>query len=67
MALNFELKLCYQPKTEKSLIASFATDRRIGKILLEPHLKQRLSLGYGKISGVQCGSVRHDDHVHVQL
>jgi hypothetical protein len=57
----------FDAKLTRSMIASFATDRRIGKILLEPHLKQRLSLGYEKISGVQCGSVRHDDHVHVQL
>jgi murein endopeptidase len=49
------------------LIAAYARDKQIGKIFLEPHLKTRLSLAYGKISGVQCEAVRHDDHFHIQL
>jgi hypothetical protein len=57
----------FDPALTRELIAYYGRDKQIGKILLEPHLTTRLSLGYGKISGVQCGSVRHDDHFHVQI
>lgn len=51
----------------RQMISGFARDRRIEKILLEPHLTQRLSLDQGRVKPVQCGSVRHDDHVHIQI
>ena len=51
----------------KELISSFSNNKVISKIFLEPHLKSRLGLRSGKISQVQCGTVRHDDHFHVQL
>ena len=51
----------------RELINSFARNRNIQKIFLEPHLKSRLSLTSDKIKPVQCGSVRHDDHFHVQI
>jgi len=53
--------------TTRELINLFARNRNIQKIFLEPHLKARLNLTSGKIQPVQCGSVRHDDHFHVQV
>ncbi len=45
-----------------------AEDKSIGKILLEPHLKQRLGLSeIDKIRLHGCQAVRHDDHIHIQL
>jgi hypothetical protein len=60
-------KYRFDPGLTREPIAYYGRDKQIGKILLEPHLTTSLSLGYGKISGVQCGSVRHDDHFHVQI
>jgi len=57
----------FDPAITRQLISGFARDRRIEKILLEPHLTQRLSLDQGRVKPVQCGSVRHDDHVHIQI
>lgn len=57
----------FDPAITRELVQAFADDSRIAKVLLEPHLKTRLRLRSGRISGVQCGSVRHDDHLHVQI
>ncbi|MEO0470445.1 MAG: hypothetical protein AAF206_12545 [Bacteroidota bacterium] len=52
----------------KYLLTRLAKDRRVGKVLLEPHLEQRLGLtAFGKIRFHGCHAVRHDDHLHVQL
>lgn len=57
----------FNPEINKSLIQSFAKEKNIQRILLEPHLKKRLRLNSAKIIQVQCGSVRHDDHFHIQI
>jgi hypothetical protein len=51
----------------REMIDGLARDARVEKVLLEPHLTTRLRLGSEKVREVQCGSVRHDDHVHVQV
>lgn len=51
-----------------NMIRLFAQEKSVGKILLEPHLKQRLGLsGFNKIRFQGCRAARHDDHIHVQL
>ncbi|MEM7544260.1 MAG: hypothetical protein AAF367_01890 [Pseudomonadota bacterium] len=49
------------------LLSTLAKDERVGKILLEPHLKSRLRLSSDKIRFQGCGAARHDDHIHIQL
>lgn len=50
------------------LVKQLVTDTRTGKLFIEPHLKQRLGLQqYNIIRFHGCRSVRHDDHIHVQL
>ena len=39
----------------------------VGKILLEPHLKDRLGLTSDLIRFQGCRAARHDDHLHVEL
>lgn len=51
----------------KSLVNAFANEKNVGKILIEPHLKNRLKLTSSKIRLHGCNAVRHDDHIHVQL
>lgn len=58
----------FDKKANVILLKRLAKDRRIGKIFIEPHLKERLGLsGYKKIRFHGCAAVRHDDHIHIQL
>ncbi|MEM6378753.1 MAG: hypothetical protein AAF705_11075 [Bacteroidota bacterium] len=52
----------------RTLLRNLAKDPKMGKIFIEKHLEERLRLGnYGKIRQAGCHSVRHDDHIHIQL
>ena len=53
------------PRTRK-LIGLLAAQPGVGKLFIEPHLKTRLRLRSAKICFHGCGTVRHDDHIHVQ-
>jgi hypothetical protein len=50
-----------------ALIKLFAARPVIGKLFIEPHLKERLGLTNPKIRFQGCQAVRHDDHLHVQV
>lgn len=50
------------------LLEILATDERISRIFIEPHLKIRWGLqGFEKIRFHGCQAVRHDDHIHMQI
>ena len=50
------------------LMQHIARHPAFGRILIQPHLKQRFGLEqYDNIVAQGCQSARHDDHVHVQL
>ena len=52
----------------KKLLQILAKHKAVGKIFIEPHLKERLGLSrFRKIRFHGCAAVRHDDHIHVQL
>ena len=54
-------------KTVK-LISVLSSRKEIGKIFIEPHLKERWNLEKNdKIRFHGCHAVRHDDHIHIQL
>lgn len=57
----------FDNKRTQFLIRLFVADSNVKKIFIEPHLKQRLNLTSNKIRFHGCGSVRHDDHIHIQL
>lgn len=42
-------------------------DPRVGKILFEPHLVERLGVAHPKVRFQGCRAARHDDHIHLQL
>ena len=55
-------------KRTKELIVLLSAQSTIGKIFIEPHLKQRFKLQkYSSIRFHGCQAVRHDDHIHAQL
>lgn len=49
------------------LIDVLVADPRVGKVFVEPHLKERLDVTHEKIRFQGCRAARHDDHIHVQL
>lgn len=49
------------------LVQHIAADTQIGKIFLEPHLVKRWGVAGVKVRFQGCHSVRHDDHIHLQL
>ena len=51
----------------KELINAILKNKSLSKLFIEPHLKQRLQLKDSRIRYHGCGSVRHDDHIHIQL
>jgi hypothetical protein len=57
----------FDSERTKELVNLFAKQLTIGKIFIEPHLKTRLNLNSDKIRFHGCQSVRHDDHIHIQL
>jgi len=60
-------RFAFDVKSNAYMVNLFINQPAISKILIEPHLKSRLGLKSGKVRLHQCGSVRHDDHIHVQI
>ena len=63
--INKEIK--FSEKATRDLIISIINQPEIGKIFIEPHLKNRMRLKNNKIRFQGCRAVRHDDHIHIQL
>ncbi|MDF1546998.1 MAG: hypothetical protein P1P88_04205 [Bacteroidales bacterium] len=59
--------MIFDQKRTKQLILLLVNDQRIGKMFIEPHLKERMKLSSKKIRFHGCNAVRHDDHIHVQI
>ena len=51
----------------KTLIQALLKNKSLGKLFIEPHLKQRLNLTDNRVRYHGCRAVRHDDHIHIQL
>ena len=57
----------FSEKGTCSLANFIMKENAIGKLFIEPHLKNRLQLSSGKVRFHGCQAVRHDDHIHFQL
>ncbi|MCU4155990.1 hypothetical protein J1N10_08375 [Carboxylicivirga sp. A043] len=64
-SINDELR--FSEKGTKQLMDALTQNDAVDKVFLEPHLKERLRLQNKKIRFQGCHSVRHDDHIHVQV
>ncbi len=60
-------KFDFDEERTKRVIQILANHPKIGKIFIEPHLKNRMRLNHQKIRFHGCSAVRHDDHMHIQL
>lgn len=59
--------LTFSEKGSKILLQSILNNHKTGKVFVEPHLSHRMNLSHSKIRFQGCHSVRHDDHIHLQL
>lgn len=60
--------LVFSEKGTKTLLLSLLKNDEVEKVFLEPNLKTRLKLdAENKIVFQGCRSVRHDDHIHLQV
>lgn len=57
----------FSKKGTKSLAKTIVNNSKVGKLFIEPHLKNRLNLLSNKVRFHGCQAVRHDDHIHFQL
>jgi len=53
-------------RTREALIW-LSQDRRVHKILVEPHILAQIGYDHPKIRFQGCAAARHDDHIHIQL
>ncbi len=63
-------KTTFQVDVEKTktLLREIIRSTKVRKIFIEPHLENRWGFsGEGKVRFQGCHSVRHDDHIHLQL
>lgn len=60
-------QLVFSKKGTYTLIKSILKNKNLGKIFIEPHLKNRMKLTHEKVRYHGCKAVRHDDHIHIQL
>lgn len=60
-------EIYFSEKGTKLLILSILKQNNLGKLFIEPNLKARMKLTDERIRFQGCRSVRHDDHIHLQL
>ena len=51
----------------RKIVRHFAESPHVSRILLEPHLVDRLGYIHPKIRFAGCRAARHDDHIHIQM
>lgn len=59
----------YRPEASRMSAALqwLGADDRVGKVFIEPHLRERFGAESSKVRFQGCRAARHDDHIHVQL
>ncbi len=63
--INKEIE--FSQKATRDLANLIVKQNEIGKLFIEPHLKNRMNLTNRKVRYHGCQAVRHDDHIHFQL
>lgn len=63
--INDYLKFSHQ--ANYTLVKIITNHPTVEKVFIEPYLKDRLKLNSSKIRFQGCRSVRHDDHIHLQI
>lgn len=64
---KYKKEYVFDEKQTRALILQLVSMKEIASVFIEPHLKTRMDLENKKVKFQGCHSVRHDDHIHVQL
>jgi len=67
LTLGSRAGLVFDENGTRLLISTILRKMNVQKILIEPHLKNRMNLSSDKIRFHGCHAVRHDDHIHLQV
>jgi hypothetical protein len=60
-------KYLFDLERSKSLLTVIIANKNVSKVFIEPHLKDRMGINSSKARFQGCHSVRHDDHIHLQI
>lgn len=60
-------QLTFSEAVNREFLINLLADDNVHTIFLEPHLKTRLGLENEKFVYHGCGTVRHDDHIHIEV
>ncbi len=63
--INSDLR--FSENGTKILLITVLKQKSISKIFIEPHLKIRMGIKDSRVRYQGCKSVRHDDHIHIQI
>lgn len=59
--------LRFSETANKNFLQDLLDEEDVNTIFIEPHLKDRLGLENEKFIYHGCGTVRHDDHIHIEV
>lgn len=59
--------LQFSETVNRSFLSNLLLEKEVSTIFIEPHLKARLGLENEKLVYHGCGTVRHDDHIHIEV
>lgn len=60
-------QLQFSETVNRSFLIDLLHEEDVQSIFIEPHLKDRLGLENDKFIYHGCGTVRHDDHIHIEV
>lgn len=64
---NIYPQLTFSEAVNREFIIDLLAEEEVHTIFIEPHLKTRLGLENDKFVYHGCGTVRHDDHIHIEV
>ena len=59
--------MIFSQKGTKILIEALLKNENLGKLFIEPHLKQRLSLNESRVRHHLYRAVKYNDHIHIKI
>jgi len=60
-------ELQFSESVNKSFLIDILQEQAVNTLFIEPHLMTRLGLENDKFVYHGCGTVRHDDHIHIEV
>lgn len=67
LTLGSSKQFMFEADKTKELLEIILKRNKTQKVFIEPHLKKRMQISHNKLRFHGCQSVRHDDHIHLQI